>query len=172
MYTMRSHKLYPSLLGIMIVILLFATSSTSSFSNNKLLLPPDDPLRMKWMYEAIHKAVLELDRNSCGSQEKHACGGRDFSNGAVATYLLSNGTNASGAIHWLSKVQPGGSFVGQGFCALAHEANFMDNLNSKQRAYVLDSINKALPGLSKWQGADESYSNMCSFSVIINPNFK
>ena len=128
--------------------------------------PPDDAVRMKWLFEAVRKATEQLDANQCGSEEKHPCGGRDFSNGAVAAYLLSNGTNASGAIHWLSKVQPGGSFVGQGFCALAHEPNFMGNLNSTQRDYVIGSINKALPGLSKWQGVDVSYSNMYMMGMV------
>ena len=63
-------------------------------------------------------------------------------------------------MHWLRKVQPGGSFVGQGFCALAHEPAFMDNLSADDKAYVLDSINKALPGLAKYPGPDVSYSNI------------
>ena len=171
---MKRNELSTSILIIITILLLSlcVTSSTNSYfkqqskTYNNKLLPPDDAVRMKWMYEAIHRATVELDQNKCGSQEKHPCGGRDFSNGAVAAYLLSKGKNASGAIHWLSKVQPGGSFVGQGFCALAHEANFMNNLNSTQKSYVLNSINKALPGLSAWQGADVSYSNMYMMGMV------
>ena len=42
----------------------------------------------------------------------------------------------------------------------------MNNLNSTQKSYVLNSINKALSGLSTWQGADVSYSNMYMMGMV------
>ena len=121
---------------------------------------------IQWLRDAVQRSLNALDANACGSEDKHPCGGRDFSNGAVGVYLLSEGANASGAMHWLSRVQPDGSFVGQGFCALAHEKKFMDNLNTSSRTWVIDSINKALPALAQWHGADVSYSNMYFMGMV------
>ena len=39
----------------------------------------------------------------------------------MTSFSLPPRVNASGAMHWLRKVQPDASFVGQGFCALANE---------------------------------------------------
>lgn len=109
-----------------------------------------DP-RMAWLASACEAALHQLQINQCGSEEKHPCGGRDFSNGAVSEYLVHGGKEA---MRWLAKVQPGPSFVGQGFCALAHEAPFMASQNASSRAWIIGSINKALPELAQYNGTD------------------
>ena len=107
-----------------------------------------------WLLNAVKQSLLQVEQNACGSEQKHPCGGRDLSNAAVSTYLVSSlatkGTdiNTTGAMHWLSQVQPGGSFVGQGFCALAQEDAFMASVNDTSAQWIVASINKALPGLA------------------------
>ena len=130
--------------------------------------------RLQWLTQAVRASLSQVEIDSCGSEEKHPCGGRDFSNAAVSTYLVSLidsnslgvDVNASGAMHWLRKVQPDASFVGQGFCALANEPAFMNALNDSAREWVLQSIDKALPSLSTWRGADVSYSNMYFMGMV------
>ena len=126
----------------------------------------DDDHRMAWLQNAVKQSVHMLEINQCGSETKHSCGGRDFSNGALAVYLLSGGVNTSGAMYYLKKVRPDGSFVGQAYCALLHEPQFVDSLNTDDRAWFIDTINEALPSLSEWKGADVSYSNMYFMGMV------
>ena len=132
--------------------------------------------RIQWLISAVQRSLDQVNANQCGSEAKHPCSGRDFSNAAVSSYILSLQTvnnmtvnmtvNTTGTMHWLSKVQPDASFVGQGFCALAHEPTFMNALNATSKQYVLDSIAKALPSLSIWNAIDVSYSNMFFMGMV------
>ena len=124
-----------------------------------------------WLVNAVKQSLAQVQANSCGSEKKHPCSGRDLSNAAVSTYLVSslenNGTiNTTGSMHFLSQVQPDASFVGQGFCALAQEKEFMSSLNATSRNWVIQSINKALPMLSTWESIDVSYSNMYFMGMV------
>jgi hypothetical protein len=146
---------------IVCALLILVVCQPSSAHSSPIFPAKDDAERMAWLKVAVDAAVTKLDINHCGNQGTILpCGGRDFSNGALGIYLLSEGKNVSGIMHWLRRVQPGGSFVGQAFCSLAHEPTFMNSLNEIDKAWFIESMNKALPGLSSWKGADVSYSNM------------
>jgi hypothetical protein len=144
---------------ITLLVLIISCSNTYAYSD-----------RMNWLISAVKQSLHQVNINSCGSEQKHACSGRDFSNAAVSSYLISSiedtTINTTGAMHWLSKVTPDGSFVGQGYCALAHEKQFMNALNESSKKYILQSINKALPQLAVWDNVDVSYSNMYFMGMV------
>ena len=148
------------------LLLLFTALPTTVAAN------PHSPRIHGWLLNAVKQSLLQVEQNACGSEQKHPCSGRDLSNAAVSTYLVSslatNGTdiNTTGAMHWLSQVQPGGSFVGQGFCALAQEDAFMASVNTTSAQWIVASINKALPGLAVWSSIDVSYSNMYFMGMV------
>ena len=119
----------------------------------------------QWLEQAVLKSIDNVNNNSCGSEEKHPCGGRDFSNMALAIYL-TNPENVSGAMYWLRKVRPGASFVGLTFCALLHEEKFMNSLNTSDRRWVINAVNEALPSLAKPSSVDVSYSNIYFMGMV------
>ena len=59
--------------------------------------PPSAAERLDWLKRVVRGALRQLDANACGSEELHPCGGRDFSNGALAAYLLGDNANGSNA---------------------------------------------------------------------------
>ena len=150
-------------INIVLVLLISHLASSTSHPSDRIT---------SWLIPAVKKSLSEANANACGPHPTpHPCAGRDISNAAVSTYLISaienNGSiNTTGTMHFLSQVQPDVGFVGNGFCALAHEEKFTNALNETSKTYLLHSINKALPSLSIWQSIDVSYSNMYFMGMI------
>ena len=135
------------------------------------MLAHGHPDRVDWLRSVVNESLRQLDADACGSEDKHPCGGRDFSNGGLAAWLM-NAANFSGALHWLFKTGPDASFGGQAWAALLHEPAFMAGLNATAQAHMLGAVEHALPSLATWDSGavpiapDVSYSNMYMMGMV------
>ena len=57
-----------------LLVLIISCSNTYAYSD-----------RMNWLISAVKQSLHQVNINSCGSEQKHACSGRDFSNAAVSS---------------------------------------------------------------------------------------
>ena len=80
-------SLYKYVLGPLLCLLCWTSATAAGILPARAVV--DAHPRLEWLVGAVKTALAQVEADRCGSEAKHPCGGRDFSNAAVSTYLLS-----------------------------------------------------------------------------------